>query len=160
MHDLKLVDKSGAFVRLVKGEHVQALVATGKVEHINAGARGEKLRLKSNLKVSDFRKSGSGVKVDIVTGITKAHYSEVLDGHPRTAIKRAIRDDGAGTFELRKWDDDLTFEDLRNGRRSHFADEEEQAGGRYCKCPIEGSNDLPDGAVCLVCGGLVLREAA
>lgn len=157
MHDLKLVDKSGKVVRLVRGDQVEALLKTGKVEHINAGKRGEKLRLESHLKVADFKKSGTGVKADVVMGITKAHYREDIGDHPTVAIKRAVKDEQVGTFELHKWDNALTFDDLRNGRLNHFEDEDEHER-RVCDC--SENNNLPDGAVCLVCGGLVMRDAA
>lgn len=103
--DIRVLDRAGEFVCVVDAQKAQEWTASGRAVMEGKGRRAF-LRLKSARLKSDY---GGGS-----ASHQKTFYDENYAGHPITILKRLH---GDGTFH--KWDDNLTFEELRAGKTNH-----------------------------------------
>lgn len=108
--DLRLLDRTGAFVKRVTPD-VAAKMAERGAARIEGTGRKAVARLTSSMTVRNF----SRPTLDQLNGQVRATYDETHAGHVLTVLKR-IDDSG----QMRKWDNDLTFDELRSGRRRHY----------------------------------------
>jgi hypothetical protein len=105
MKDLRLLDHSERFVRWVPRDEAEKLIAEGRVDARGTGRR-RTLILRSARLLEDFESPEQG------QGDRKFHYSERYQGHEVVVLKRL--DSETGSFK--KWDNNLTFEELRAGK--------------------------------------------
>ena len=102
LRDLRLVDSSDRFIRLVPEQQVSKLLELGRISLVGAG---RKRKLVANGKVSDFE--GCNRPGNAASSTT---YIERIEGAgPLTMLRRYDRDQGI----FRAWPEDMTFEQLR-----------------------------------------------
>jgi hypothetical protein len=104
LRQLRLVDRSGQFVGVLTDKEAEELLASGKAYEDSTGRR-RKLILKSELV-----ESYDG-PVDATDSSQPTTYKEFHAGKKITVLKRV----NPATGKMERWDNDLTFEELRRG---------------------------------------------
>jgi hypothetical protein len=106
MRSLRLIDQAGQFVRALTDEEADAFLASGKAKMRRTGRRAL-LVLCSSLTVAFFDRGSE----DGIGPALKATYTETHGSRRVIQLKRPSK-----SGELTRWDNDLTFEELRAGR--------------------------------------------
>lgn len=102
--NVRVVDRNGKFVAWLTQEKARALADRGAGVYSQQGKRRGLLTLKGD--VQNFE--------DVSRSDRRTTYVERFEGREVVTLKR-VGADGS----LRRWDSDLTFDDLRAGRTTH-----------------------------------------
>lgn len=107
MREVRLLDATGEFVRSLNEDEAAKLISD-KQATMRVGGRRPVLVLTEQLTVSDLESTSS--THGSVFEPVKTTYKESHGGHTVVMLKRATPDG------LQKWDNDLTFDELRRGQ--------------------------------------------